>query len=263
MDDYEDGRLALAINHAILACDELTLENIINERTMTGALLGALKTSLNLHSTKNFKFGWSIYNEGREDNDFSEAATGVDFGLIVVLKSGVVRFAVFQAKRPNDVGYRFIRANQTRGEPPNEVSQLLALRDASAALMKQLHPAKEIALRHLKWVHYLAYTNPLVCTPLSRMGDQVEAEEKAAGSSASFDATVNSNELAGVLLSSVFRTSWHWLTIGSIKKSEKIPEFFSRMPIALISGSELGVAPEHFLRSLFDFQPKPHRKLRP
>lgn len=236
---------------------------MLSERTLTGAILGALKTSLDLHSTPEFQLGWAIYNEGIEDNDYSEAATGVDFALVVVLKTGLIRFAVFQAKRPNNVNYTHIRANQTRGKQPDQVSQLVTLRDASLQLRNEVKNCNDSALKDLRWVHYLAYCNPIVCVPLARMQAQVDAEVAVAGSSSSFDATTLGTEFSAVMTSAPLVRSRYWLNIGNEKSVVQLPAFFSQMPIALIAGRPLGNNPGKFLRSLLGSSPKPTRNLRP
>ena len=261
--DHLDARLALAISQAVNACDELAQGNMLSERTLTGALLGSLKTSLAIHATQDFQLGWSIYNEGPEHNDYSEAATGVDFGLVVVLKSGLIRFAAFQAKRPNDVGRTQIRANQTRGEHPNQISQLITLRDASTQLMNNAKDRNNTTLKDLRWVHYLAYSNPITCVQLARMQKQVDAESTVPGSSSSFDAIDIGIEFSAVIMSAVFARSKYWLNIGSLRGFSQLPPFFSQMPIALIAGRPLGMAPGAFLRSLLTFSPKPASKLKP
>lgn len=253
--------LSVAICNAVLACEALAKDNLLSERTLTGALLGALKASFALSKDPNLHLGWAVYNEGREDNDYSEAATGVDFALIVALNSGELRFAVFQAKRTNNEDYTHIRANQTRGKKPNQTSQLATLYNASVALMNQVQNRNDVKLRDLRWVHYLAYCNPILAVPLTSMKDQLADEMSKPGSSTSFDATDLGCNLLDMLPTAAMPKSLSWLTIGTVRQHTKLPAFFSEMPLVFIAGQPLGMKPRKFLRSLLTVQ-KPRVALR-
>ena len=254
-----DGALFKVLRNASEACNELAQGNVLNERTLTGAVLGALKASVSMQVELNVDMGWAIYNEGPADNDYSEGATGVDFGLLLVGETGLIRFTVFQAKRPTNVPQTHIRANRTRLVEGEEKSQLIDLRDASLELMRACKPAATIGVKELRWAHYLAYCQPIKGIALSEMQTEILQEETQPGTSEAFDATKRGQLFDAVLISGATMKSLVWLTIGSISQPHSLPAFFRQMPIAVITNSKgLALAHENWWEILFSTQaPQP------
>ena len=227
--------LARALRLAATACGELAADNILYEATVTGAILGALKVAYSAFNTLG-ALGWAVYSQSNGSDPTSEATTGVDFGLVVITDEGIVRFATFQAKRPQNVALSKVCANRTRMVDGERVSQLVTLCSSSMTLMSDLDKPVQSS-REISWVHYLAYTKTLRCVPISFLEEQLLAETQVPGSSRPIDATVVGLDFDKVLESALMEGD-HWLELGDVNSKIAIPPLFKELPIAMIGSSK-------------------------
>ncbi|MCC5074259.1 hypothetical protein [Xanthomonas campestris] len=163
------------------------------EETLTGTLLGSLLASntlltlftahLDIPATQCW---WGSYGKYRsEKSDTTEAGSGADFALLTLLDNGGARLAIFQAKRGERSGDKWIfDANRVPQKPkdanaPKRDSQMVVLAKTAERLagladplgqsISTLEPIKassaeeqqqidSAGLNKFDWIHYLIYT---------------------------------------------------------------------------------------------------------
>lgn len=248
-----DDLLKKSFKHACRICRNISADGILDEETITGALLGALASSFPLLSEEGSpkalseRFFWFRYSKKSARHRDSEAANGADFALVLVDDVGLARVALFQAKRSK---VKHVKGEWTidirhvsKSVSGKKVAQLVALEErANNLLVLNKTPATgldEGRLHHLSWIHYLAYGDgePL-CIPMTRMSNVYEMESALRGSvnRVAFLPKKEST-LFGVLLSGLRRRTDKWLTIRTKTFFDSLPQWLDMMPVVVASSS--------------------------
>lgn len=255
-----DEPLRFIFSDVVATCEALAKDNVLNEVTLTGAVLGAMHTSTLHHPEATKALMWSIYNQGPAKDPYSEGATGMDFGLIIVHHTGLARFAAFQAKRPSNSKGTGLAVNRTRDdETLGPVSQLVTLHQAAKELAIACKKSDE--LENLRWVHYLHYGEELKCIPLSSLGNALDEELKKPGSSGTISIVGLGTTFDSILVAGLNTNARAWLTMGYVGQLSAIPDYFREMPLLLVADAKgLGMKPSEFWKKLSDPKSSPIAK---
>jgi hypothetical protein len=156
------------------------LAAMVDEETMTGAVLGAMMASfpwvtgvLGLSSHDNCC--WQRYRKSGSGDD-SERVNGADFALFVRRPGGKCRVAIFQAKLFKTVKEPWIDLHHIPASAKGDRSQAQFLKLRAHGLEVLRAAGRDPALEALSFVHYAGYSQGGVdCVALCDLGDVEQA----------------------------------------------------------------------------------------
>jgi hypothetical protein len=263
------------LQQAVSVCKHLSKQKILNEETLTGALLGALTTTLarEAQSGSNpVQIRWIPFNKGRAANRDSEAANGADLALAILGEDGKARLAFFQAKRgkvtmkESEDGLVKSWSIDVRHDTPdthapmNTQMQTLVIRGWALLGLNSPQSAPKIRreIEELTWIHYLAYGpgDPL-CLPLSEMDEAYSRELRhdSYRNLVTFDPNgASTRSFYDVLLAGLTEDCKEWLTVPEVAFFDSLPSWLDLAPVAILCSPQAWTrAPAKWQKNSLDF----------
>lgn len=178
----EINALRAAFRLSIISLLRSQLSRVVSEETMTGAFLGAAAASVGICAEAYSEQGspacsWIQYSKsGSHDN--SESVNGADFALLIRMRDGRARLAIFQAKRKMTESHKI---NLSRAKKDSETSsgkeQLLRLVEYGTSVYGDTFNS-DTKVEQMHWIHYLLYhKSELNCCSVDQMKDLHDAFE--------------------------------------------------------------------------------------
>lgn len=172
----EINALRAAFRLSIISLLRSQLSRVVSEETMTGAFLGSAAASVGIcaeaYSGENSPAcSWIQYSKsGSHDN--SESVNGADFALLIRMRDGRARLAIFQAKRKMTQSHK-INISQTKkdSETSSGKEQFLRLVNYGKSVCSEALTFNT-KIEEMHWIHYLLYQkDELNCCSIDQMKD--------------------------------------------------------------------------------------------
>ncbi|MBH1832053.1 hypothetical protein I5W42_11375 [Stenotrophomonas maltophilia] len=195
----EINALRAAFRLSIISLLRSQLSRLVSEETMTGAFLGAAAASVGICAEAYTGLGspacsWIQYSKsGNHEN--SESVNGADFALLIRMRDGRARLAIFQAKRKLTGSHQ---VNLSRVKKDSETSsgkeQFLRLVDYGQSVCSESLKFN-IKLEEMHWIHYLLYQkSELNCCSIDQMKDLHDAFMRETGGNTEIISGANENK---------------------------------------------------------------------
>ncbi|NHF68448.1 hypothetical protein [Xanthomonas hortorum] len=238
------------------------------EETLTGTLLGSLLASNTLLALftahldiPHTQCWWGSYGKYRSKvSKTTEAGSGADFALLTLLENGGARLAIFQAKRGELQGDKWIfDANRIPQKPTDEGStprraqmvvlaetakRLEKLADPSSQCIRKLKPIVASSLKEqelidsadlneLDWVHYLIYTGTGVrCISLRHLSQAYLKELLCIRSKTKVFLDKNCVSLEEIVIKGSGADGQHWLEFAAAQTViDELPNLLPLVPV--------------------------------
>ncbi|WP_414547937.1 hypothetical protein [Stenotrophomonas forensis] len=157
----EINALRAAFRLSVISLLRSQLSRLVSEETMTGAFLGAAAASVGICAEAYSGEGspacsWIQYSKsGGHEN--SESVNGADFALLIRMRDGRARLAIFQAKRKMTESNKINLSRAKKGsETSSGKEQLLRLVDYGTSVYGDTFNS-DTEVDQLHWIHYLLY----------------------------------------------------------------------------------------------------------